>query len=340
MIGGKRRRGVLKGLLRGLAALLGLAILLSVVGIIYQSRASAADRARYTAPGEFVKVDGRQMHLHCQGEGSPTVILDAGQGSWSIAWSDVAPELARRTRVCTYDRAGYGWSEAADDERTPQAIADDLKALLDAAEVPSPYIITGFSYTGLSSRLFAAQNPAEVAGMVLVDPATEFDNELMDEELMRQQRSAVGIFQALGLAARMGLVRLLDPHEMAPYAPFIPENAAQPDIYYSFISEPQWWQTSQKEFVARLSDETLAYVRDNGKIRDIPLVIIGAEMVRGEGRDGFEAYTEAHLKRLEELAGRSSQGIFMLAENSSHEVPRDRPEVVIEAVQQVIENLN
>ena len=329
----KRRR--LRWVLRGVVALLGFAVLLGVAGALYQSRASAADRARFTPPGEMVDVNGRQMHLHCQGEGSPTVILDAGQGGWSVAWTDLMPQLSDITRVCAYDRAGYGWSDPADDERTPQAITDDLVALLDAANLEGPYVIVGFSYTGLSSRLFAAQNPEDVVGMVLVDPATEFDNALMDESLGNQQRATVGIFQAFGLAARLGLVRFLDPREMAPYAPFIPENAAQPDIYYSFVSEPQWWRTSQKEFVARLSDETLTHVRDNGEIRDIPLVIIGAETIDGDN-EGFEVFQAAHLNRLRDLAGRSSQGDFILAENSTHEVPRDRPDVVIEAVERVV----
>lgn len=332
----KKRKGYLGWLLRIILGFLSLLILLGIIGAIYQARATSADRAKFTPSGQLVDVDGKQMHIACQGEGSPTVILDAGTGGWSIAWEEVTPELAQETQVCAYDRAGLGWSEAADDARTPQDIADDLKALLDAASISAPYIMTGFSYTGLSARLFSAQHPEDVVGLILVDPTTEFDNELMDENLMRQQRATVGIYQTFGLAARLGLVRFLDPREMAPYAPFIPENAAKPDIYYSFVSEPLWWETSRKEFVSRLNNETLVNIRDNGTMRDIPTIIIGAETVGGEG-DGFEVFSEMHLNHLRKLAARSSQGEFILAENSTHEVPRDRPDVIIEAVQQVIE---
>lgn len=242
----RRPIGCLGWVLRILGGVVALLILLAIVGAIYQSRATAADRARYTPPGDLVAVDGRQMHVNCQGEGSPTVILDAGQGGWSITWTDLMPQLSATTRVCAYDRAGYGWSDPAPDDRDPQAIADDLASLLDVAGVDAPYVVVGFSAAGLSARLLAAQHPEEVAGMVLIDPATEFDNELLGDELMRQQQRAVGTFQTFGLAARLGLVRFLDPREMAPYAPFISQDPAQPDVYYSFVSEPQWWQTSKK----------------------------------------------------------------------------------------------
>ena len=325
----------------GLGIVGGLLLLLFVLGLsgaIYQSRASAADRARYTPPGEFVLVDARQMHIHCQGEGSPTVILDAGQGGWSIEWSEIMPQLSQTTRVCAYDRAGYGWSEPATDERTPQNAADDLADLLDAAAIAGPYVVVGFSHAGLATRIYAAQNPDDVVGMVLIDPATEFDNELMDESLKKQQQSAVGMFQAFELAARLGLVRLLDPREMAPYAPFISQNPTQPDIYYSFVSQPEWWQTSAKEFISHLNDATLESIHINGKIPNIPVVVVGANITAGEGSGG-EALNDARLSRLKELAERSSQGQFILAEDSSHDIPRERPDIVVAAIQQVLKEI-
>lgn len=328
----RRPRGFFWWFLRILGGLAVLLILLGIIGAIYQSRATAADRARYSPPGELVIVNERQMHIHCQGEGSPTVILDAGQGGWSITWSELMPQLSESTRVCAYDRAGYGWSDAAADERSPQALAHDLAALLDTAGTEAPYVLVAFSAAALPARLLAAQHPNEVAGMVLIDPATEFDNELLGEELLRQQRSAVGMFQSFGTAARLGIVRFLDPREMAPYAPFISQDPAEPEIYYSFVSEPRWWRTSQKEFAARLDDEALADVRVNGALPDIPVLIIGAE--HGAGNPELD---QARVQVLEELASRSSQGRFVLAEGSSHEVLRDRPGLVTEAIVEVVE---
>jgi pimeloyl-ACP methyl ester carboxylesterase len=313
-----------------------LLFVLAVVGAVYEARASAADRARYSPPGELVPVQGRNMHIHCQGAGSPTILLDAGQGGWSIDWSEIMPQLSPMTQVCAYDRAGYGWSEPATDDRTPQQAADDLAALLAAAAIAPPYILVGFSHAGLVTRLYAAQHPEEVVGLVLVDPATEFDNELMDETLRQQQQATVRLFQAFGIATRVGLIRLLDPREMAPYAPFLGQQPPQPEIYYRFVAAPTWWQTSAKEFCSRLQDVTLAMVQTNGPIPDMPVTIIGAENVSEWGEDS-ERFGTARLARLQELAARSSQGQFMLAEGSSHDVLREQPELVVTAIQQMLE---
>lgn len=330
------RRGCLWWGLRISGGLLMLLFVLTVVGAIYESRASAVVRTRYPPPGELVLVKGRSMHIHCQGEGSPTIILDAGQGGWSIDWIEIMPQLSPMTQVCAYDRAGYGWSEPAPDDRTPHHAADDLAALLEAATITGPYIVVGFSHAALATRLYAAQHPKEVVGMVLIDPATEFDNELMDQALKQQQQSTVGIFQALGLAARVGLIRLLDPREMAPYAPFITQHPMHPDIYYSFVSEPTWWQTSSKEFSSRLRDTILTSVQTNGQIPPIPVTVIGAQNISAQGNDS-KIFSEARLSRLHELAEHSSQGEFILAENSSHDVLYDRPDLIIAAIQQILE---
>lgn len=331
-----RPRGCLLWGLKIFGGVLMLLVIVVIVGVIYQSRASAADRKQYAPPGDLVTVNGRQMHIHCQGQRSPTVILDAGQGGWSIMWSDIMSQVSNTTQVCAYDRFGYGWSDGAVDARTPQNIANDLADLLEAGAIVKPYIMVGFSYAGLSTRIFAAQHPDDVVGMVLIDPATEFDSEFMDETLKNQQQATVSIFQTFGLAARVGLVRLLNPREIAPYAPFIAQNPVQPDVYYSFISEPDWWQTSTKEFVNHLNAETHEYVRIHGEIPDIPITIIGAKTVP-DGQPGTETFNKIRATRLEELANRSSQGHFILVENSSHEVPRDRPDVVIAAIQRIVE---
>lgn len=310
-----------------------LLFVLALGGSIYQERATAADRARHTPPGELVAVDGRSMHLDCRGDGDVTVILDAGQGGWSSDWVDIIPRLRETTRVCAYDRAGYGWSDPAPGARDPQTLADDLAALLDAADEAPPYALVGFSSSGLSARLYAAAHPDEVAGLVLIDPATEFDNELLGAEGMRQQRAAAGMFGAFEAASRIGLVRALDPREIAPYAPFIAQDPAQPDVYFSFVSEPRWWATSRAEFEARLSDEVLAHVKNNGAIPDIPVVVVAAE-----ASSGNLELDAARRERLQELAERSTQKRFTLAEGSSHDVVSERPELVVEAILEVVDS--
>jgi pimeloyl-ACP methyl ester carboxylesterase len=115
--------------------------------------------------------DGRQLNLVCMGQGSPTVILTAGAGDWSLTWSKVQPAVARTTRVCAWDRAGFGFS---DPPPRPQAVDEttgDLRAALKAGGVAGPYVLVGHSLGGYESLLFADREPEQVAGMVLVDPA-------------------------------------------------------------------------------------------------------------------------------------------------------------------------
>ena len=195
-------------------------------------------------------------------------------------------------------------------------------------------MVTGFSYTGLSTRIFAAQHPDEVVGMVLVDPAIEYDAQLYDENIKKQQQAAIGMFQGFTLLARAGIVRWMGPENMAPYAPFFPEEVHQPDVYFTFVAGPDWWQTSTLEFIA--NETVLENVAEFGPIaEDLPLIIIGAEYVSAPD-DGFGDLTAERAEKLREIAGRSSQGSYVLAEGSSHGIPFERPDVVVEVIHEVV----
>ena len=125
-------------------------------------------------PGQLVQLpDGRAVNLRCTGRGAPTVVLESGFGADSGAWVKVQPTLARETRVCAYDRAGYGYSDPGPLPRDGAAIARDLDQALEAAGAEGPYIVVGHSAGGLYGRLFAARRPGEVAGLVLLDPTVE-----------------------------------------------------------------------------------------------------------------------------------------------------------------------
>src|SRR6478752_6962538 len=130
-----RSRGCLLWLGRGLAALLGLAL----VGYIYESLAEAADARAYPPPGQMVDVGGYRLHINCTGEGSPTVVIESGWGDMSAAWGWVQPEVAKTTRVCTYDRAGMGWNEASPEPRVAREYAKELHTLLANAHETGPY---------------------------------------------------------------------------------------------------------------------------------------------------------------------------------------------------------
>ena len=144
-------------------------LMVASVGGGYQTVRESIDTRAYPMPGQLVDVGGHRMHLHCTGSGSPTVVLEPGQGGASSDSGWVAPAVARDSTVCVYDRAGRGWSDPADGPQDAARIAADLHTLLERAQVPGPYVLAGHSFGGLYVQTFAANYPDQVAGLVLLD---------------------------------------------------------------------------------------------------------------------------------------------------------------------------
>ena len=178
------------------------------VGGGYETVRESLDARAYPTPGQLLDVGGHRLHLHCTGSGSPTVVLEPGLGGASSDLGWIAPVVSRDSRVCVYDRAGRGWSDAADGPHDGAHIAADLHALLDRAHVPGPYVLAGHSFGGLYVLSFAAQFPDQVAGMVLLDstapkpgPARPTNTE--SNSVLRR------VSALLPAAAHLGAVRLL-----------------------------------------------------------------------------------------------------------------------------------
>lgn len=141
---------------------------LALVGATYQSVATAFERRELERPGRLVDVGGHQLHIHCLGEGSPTVVLEAAAGGMSAAWSWIQPELATMTRVCSYDRAWLGWSEGGDEGYSPARIPEELHTLLVNAGEQGPFVLVGHQFGATVVRDFAARFGSETAAVVLV----------------------------------------------------------------------------------------------------------------------------------------------------------------------------
>jgi len=140
------------------------------VGGGYQTVRESLEAKAYPPPGQLIDVGGHRLHLYCTGSGSPTVVLEPGHGGSSSDFGWITSAVARETRVCVYDRAGRGWSDATDGPQDGAHIAADLHTLLERAHVPGPYVLAGHSFGGLYVLSFAAQFPDQVAGMVLLTP--------------------------------------------------------------------------------------------------------------------------------------------------------------------------
>lgn len=295
---------------------------LSSAGAVYEGLARSGDAVRYPMSGQLVDIGGHSLHLTCLGEGRPTVILDAGLGSTSLDWVLVQSSLAAYTRVCTYDRAGMGYSDAGPEPRSPVRIADELNRLLKAANVPGPYILVAHSLSGKSARLFAAGHPEEVAGMVLVDTRSEkIDAATPPDEAEAFAAALKRQANVLTLARKLGLVRLMG--SILADRPGLPPGVATEMALLQ--TQPQSLRATTAEGMARASDDAAL---NGASLGAIPLVVIAA----GNSMMSIPSWAEAQA----ELAALSREGQLVVAEGSSHLVHVEQPEIVIDAVLSVL----
>jgi pimeloyl-ACP methyl ester carboxylesterase len=296
----KRKRGCLIYVKRGLLVLAALIIVLSLLGFAYETAAEASDRRVYLPSGQVLEVDGYLMHITCTGRGSPTVILEAGGGYFSMVWARIQPKIAQSTRVCAYDRAGYGWSSPRPEPRNAQRIAAELHSLLARAGVEPPYVMVGHSVGGLYIRVYNAQYPGEVVGMVLVD-ATHHDN-------WTRQGESIGAMQTLAaigsVLSRVGLVRLVFGGQTLGLP--APQDAA----VIAELSSAQHWDT-QRADVAAMTD-SIAQAQATGRLGNMPLAVV----VAGEYPEGKARAIKFTLQR--ELAALSTNAVYEEIAGANH----------------------
>lgn len=300
-------------------------------------------------PGRLVDVGGFRLHINCSGQGTPAVVLDAALGGSSLSWALVQPQVARLTHVCSYDRAGFGWSDAGPLPRTAGRVADELRVLLDRAGVEPPYVLVGHSFGGLVMRVFAARHRRLTAALVLVDPAHPEDwvrpahkeQVKIDRgtRLCRQgakaarlglARVVASLVGAGALTPARGLVKLVsrgglsreDEGILAPVWKLPPE--ARAPLWY-FWTQPKFFDAlgSQIESICVSATETLAAVA--GGYGDLPLITISSTDP-GEHR----------LRQQEALARLSTRGRHIVASKSGHWIPLDQPDAVVAAIRDIL----
>jgi pimeloyl-ACP methyl ester carboxylesterase len=273
---------------------------LAIMGTVYQAIATQIDRRTYPPPGKMVDVGTHRLHINCVGEGSPTVVLEAALPGMSAHWVRVQQQLSQTTRVCAYDRAGSGWSEAGPKPRDARQISSELHSLLKNAGTQGPFVLVGDSYGGLYARMYADRYPADVAGVVLVDSShpEQFTRTPEGRAMYRQTRRMGAVIPWL---TRLGVIRLLNIYPAHPDLP--PHQRTQIE---AFNSSTQQLSTTAEEF--RATPETMAEVRNTGTLGDKPLAVISA----GEQSSSW-------LELQDELAALSSDSIHRVVDGATHE---------------------
>lgn len=305
-----------KKLTRALRNLALFALTLLVIGALYQGLSSLYDHHAYPPPGQLVDVDGTRLHLYCLGEGSPTVILEAGLGDNVLGWTLVHARLAESTRVCAYDRPGLGWSESRDRDLPSKEVAQILHTLLQEADIPGPYILVGHSMGGLHIRSFAHLYPAEVVGLVLVDSSHE--NQLDAAHADETIENILLPLKACQALAPIGVIRLVRAIAPQPEKSLFSPQQARARL--ASQNRTDLCRTIANEYRAVRTDT--AQPAPPAPLGDLPLVVITA----GIG-------TDARWNELQDqLASLSINSTHLIAEQSPHYIQFYQPELIIDAV--------
>jgi pimeloyl-ACP methyl ester carboxylesterase len=274
----------------------------------------------------MVDVGGHRLHIYCEGEGSPTVILEGGAGVAALSWYLTQPLIAEQTRVCAYDRAGLGWSEPGNPPYTPESTARDLHTLLGNAGTEPPYVLVGHSVGGKHIRMFTELYPDEVVGLVFDDARHESADPIRTQEEYEADSAAYESGLSFYRVLRdLGVVRILAVplgRSMSPSMNYLPD-----DVVYRLALFEVEEDTLQSKIDTHdiLSNEQLSAARPLG---DLPIVVLTSTQ-------GLEMQEDWDVVQ-QNLVALSSNSQHIIVE-SSHDIHIDQPQQVADAVLNVIE---
>jgi pimeloyl-ACP methyl ester carboxylesterase len=296
------------------------AIILGLIITVVSPAIVAEGEDWITPPGQLIDMGGFKLHIYCEGNGTgPAVIMDSGIGGFSLEWVPVQRILSAQTRVCAYDRAGYGWSDPGPSPRTTDQIVEELHTLLQEAGVTPPYVLVGHSFGGFNMQYFAKIYPQETAGLILVDSShPEQVDRLPEIPAVREKSRTKEVVTYFQGQTTLGLY---------------PE-----DVRYKamrILSLRKMYQTYRRESVNfAISGEQVSAA---GLLPDIPLVVI----TRGKRvwpDDPYGQMLESIWQEMQkEMAGFSPNGIQIIAADSGHLIQLEQPDVVALGISSVLE---
>lgn len=285
-------------------------VALALAGMVWQALATRVDRRNFPPPGKLVDVGGYRLHINCAGAGHPTVVFEAGALAISSTAGWVQPLIARHTRVCSYDRAGLGWSEPGPEPRDALHIVRELHTLLRNAGETPPFVLAGASSGGLLVRVYADQYPEDVAGLALVD-SSHPDQDARFEKLLGKRSFLQNHLSVLApVLARLGVIRFLvrftDIGRQIDELP--PRQAGEVKAFSADFSTLLAGNAERA-----LWAETCAQARATRPLGDLPLIVISAG-----GRNPASIQRQAFLEMHRELATLSSRGSHRVIAGADH----------------------
>jgi len=317
-----------------------------LAGLLYQAIGAALDSRRFPPPGRLIDVGGRRLHIHSQGRGRPTVVLEAGIAASSVSWRLVQERIAEFTTVCSYDRAGLGYSDPAPTPRTITNILKDFEALLAAAGLDGPVILVGHSFGGLVALEYACTGLTRVAGLVLVDPLSAAEWYPLQPQSKAILDRGIRLSRRGAWVARFGIVRLsLDLLRAGSRR--IPKLAARISsgggsvLTERLVGEvrklpKELWPVIQSHWCQPKSFRAMADHLESlpasaaacrsCELGNLPITVLSGANSAAD-----------RLAEHQAMANRSSRGKLIVAEKSGHWIQLDEPELVVAAVREMVE---
>ncbi len=308
-------------------------------GAIYQFVATKIDDTRFSPPGKLVDIGGYSLHINCIGEGDQTVVLEAGHAGNCLEWALVQEEVSQFTRVCSYDRAGYGWSEESPYPRTSEQMVLELHTLLTKAQVPTPYVLVGHSLGGVNIRLYAYRYPDEVSGIILVDSSHENQEARLPPESKKyfcfEYPKIAEFFTSMGIhRLMMQMSQTQSRLKLSNYPDWVQK------AYLAKLSSTKCIRTAGKENSA--FTESLSQLKNaQFSFGDKPLIVLTAgKCISNEGYGFDQKWLDQSFKvwkeLQKELVTQSTKGKQIIAEHSDHQITRNQPEIIIDAIKELI----
>lgn len=312
-------------------------LVLLVAGVLlssgYQAFATGRDLEKYPAPGQLIDVGGYRLHIYCVGEGSPTIVMEAGMSGWSTDWLLVQPEVAEVTRACAYDRAGYGWSDEGPRPQDSQQVATALNRLLAEAGIEGEIILVGHSLGGVFAHYYAREYPEQVVGLVLVDSVHPRQSQIMPEDVRDKYEGNLERLTAFTrVFAPTGLLRLAG-QTVSPIADKLPGEYQ--DMVRALGYQSKAYRALDAEMAAFRQSQ--AQVQEAGPLPEhILLATIRATVVENYP-PGFSADTVKPI--WDEMQADLSDSATLppvVATHSGHYVHVDEPGLVAQTILDVV----
>jgi pimeloyl-ACP methyl ester carboxylesterase len=306
--------------------------------------AQKASADAFSKPHQLVDIGGRKMNLYCSGQGGTTVVFDAPSGDAGWNWFKVQPAVARHTRACVFDRAGLGFSDPAKRPNTSENVAEDLHKLLAGAGVKPPYVMVGNSLGGANVQVYAYRYPAEVKGLVLVEPEHEDETRRLDKASQGNLNKVyVMVAQQNNYclnAAQKGIKPGSEEQMNCIGNPVDNYGATLGKAVLLSTIKPDYWRATIDEWDAiKVSDEQLRKLRR--PFGEMPVVVltrgVSPYAVPGKPQSALnKAMEDENVAIQKETAALSTRGKQRVVPGAGHVIHADKPEAVVDAVLEVL----